>query len=383
MKIAQVLMSGVWGAVTPDAIERGIGGREGAMLNLSKQWAQLGHEVTNFVNVEKGQRFYETMPSTRDYVEGGYHEYIPLNLTRPILGNFPFDWAIAWECPSALDHDQIRENIGTTICEMQVAHFNHGELQAAEKCDYIAALSDWHGEFLLHQGLDIPKDRVITLPNGINTQKYNIKRKTNYKNVENNYPSFVYSSSPDRGLHHLLRAWPLIRKEFRKAELYVCYGLKDWADSVKWSHGKIGEVALDILSMIKQPGVRDLGKIGQSDLAYLQLDASAWLYPFDPIQSTETGCITAIENAAAGNPIITTDGDCMEEEFGEIGTIVDLPVVGDEINRFVEASIEVLRDRELYEDHVERGLEFAKTRDWRLIAKQWLETFAKEPCLVP
>ena len=48
MKIAQVIVSDSWGSVTPAALEKGIGGREGAMIYLSRAWAKSGHEVTNF-----------------------------------------------------------------------------------------------------------------------------------------------------------------------------------------------------------------------------------------------------------------------------------------------------------------------------------------------
>lgn len=185
-------------------------------------------------------------------------------------------------------------------------------------------------------------------------------------------PKFVYSSSPDRGLWKLLQSWPLIRKEFSKAELFVCYGVKNWTEQAKWSHGRVGQMAVEIDRLIEQPGVKDLGQIGQDKLAKLQMKADAWLYPLDSIQSTETGCITAIENAAAGNPIITTDCDCMEEEFGEIGTIINLPF---EADYFVDAVVDVLKDQELIEYQRTIGREFAENRSWGVISEQWLQLF--------
>lgn len=367
LKIANVLMSDSWGEIGPAAFERGIGGREGAMIFLSREWAKMGHEVTSFVPVERGERFSDE----------GYHEYIPLNLTRPMLANFDWDVAIAWECPSAFDDPRVKERIGTKITEMQVAHLSPKEAEAAaNNCDYLAALSEWHADFLLHSGIEFEKENVVAFPNGVDIERYPqelVTKKFSQKIGDN--PKFVYSSSPDRGLWYLLQSWPHIRKRFPNAELLICYGVKGWVEHLKWSHGRIGEMALSIEKLIDQPGVTDLGKIGQDTLANLQLEADAWLYPLDSIQSTETGCITAVENAAAANPIITTDCDCMEDEFGAIGNVVPLPF---DPEYYAEKVAECLLDEDLVEYQREIGRAFAEKRNWSLIANSWIDFFKSQ-----
>lgn len=389
MRIAQILLSNVWGEVGPSALERGIGGREGALLYLSREWAKLGHEVTNFVDVEQGQRFYENWdfiyhhearPTLGNEIPGidtpllnkGFHEYVPLNLSKHMLAHFPWDVAIAWECPSIFEEKQIREQVKLRIAEMQVCHFPPGQMQAAEEyCQYVAALSDWHGDFLRFSGLNKPRHTVVTLPNGVDITKY---PKDEYHKGRDfsSAPLFVYSSSPDRGLWQLLQSWKYIRKDFPSAELLVAYGAKDWVEINKWSHGRAGEMAVEIQKLMRQRGVKDIGKIGQSELAKFQLKATAWLYPLDSINATESGCITAVENAAAGNPIITTNCDCMEEEFGAIGRIVRLPFDPEEYAEIVKT---VLIDEDYYLLLQERGREFAEKRDWRLIAPEWIKLF--------
>lgn len=373
MKIANILISDSWGEVSPEALERGIGGREGAMIYLSKEWASRGHQVTNFVNIERGKTFYGDEPNMY-YKYGGYHEYVPLNLTRPMLANFDWDVAIAWECPSAFDDPRIQERIKLRMCEMQVAHLSPKETSALERnCHYLAVLSNWHGEFMMHSGVDIEPSKVKVFPNGVDINRYDrasvVKK---FKRTINDNPRFVYSSSPDRGLWYLLESWPYIRQEYPNAKLDVCYGLKDWVDKIKWSHGRTGEMAIKLEELIEQPGVTSLGKIGQKRLSELQMEADAWLYPLDSIQATETGCITAVENAAAGNPIITTDCDCMEDEFGRIGTIVPLPF---DRKQYAEEVIGVLQDSDFVSYQREAGRNFAENRDWSLISEQWLQFF--------
>ncbi len=389
MKIANILISDSWGEVTPEALNKGIGGREGAMIYLSREWAKHGNEVTNFVPVEKGKRFWEVPDIEvtgrfkqhepvplfkKDSPDAGYHEYVPLNLTKPMLANFDWDVAIAWECPSVFDDERVKERINMKITEMQVAHLSTKESIALEEnCDYLAVLSNWAGDLLLHSGVDFDEDKVRVFSNGVDISRYpkEIVEDKFYKDIPSN-PTFVYSSSPDRGLWHLLQAWPYIREEFPYAELYVCYGVEKWTEHVKWAHSRVGEMAVELQRLIKQQGVHDLGKIGQDKLAELQLSADAWLYPIDSIQSTETGCITAVENAAAGNPIITTDCDCMEDEFGKIGMIQKLPFTPKE---FAELAIKTLRDKDLMNYMREAGREFAERRDWGLISQQWLQFF--------
>lgn len=383
MKIANILISNVWGEVGPAALERGIGGREGAMIYLSREWAKLGHEVTNFVDTEQGQRFNESSWPFATSIDGrsnltlggrvGFHEYVPLNLCKPMLANFPWDVAIAWECPSVFSDHRILNNIKLKICEMQVCHFGGDEMEAAANfCDYLAVLSDWHGKFLLSGGLDMEEDEIVTLHNGVDINRYP-EDKINKIDLSKPF-KFVYSSSPDRGLLHLLQIWPDLIKDFPGSELTITYGAQDWIDFNKWSHGKAGEMAVELQLLLKQKGVKDIGKIGQKELAELQLEATAWPYPLDAMSATESGCITAIENAAAGNPIITTNCDCMPSEFGGIGRIVELPFNKE---KYYKAVKDVLTDEDYYTNLQIKGRKFAEKRDWSIIAKEWVDLFHK------
>jgi glycosyltransferase involved in cell wall biosynthesis len=222
------------------------------------------------------------------------------------------------------------------------------------------------------------RNNVRTLPNGIQLDRYKTDTYGDWKNKKSKPGKnwkFVYSSSPDRGLWHLLKAWPEIRKLNPKAELRVGYGVKNWTEVVKYSHGKVAEMAVEIEIMMDQEGVKDIGKIGQGKLAALQINADAWLYPFDPIQPTETGCITAIENAASGNPLITTDADCMKSEFEDYGVIVPLPFT---VESYVGAIEEVMTDIDKYQELQQKGYELAKNRNWSDIARDWITMFEEE-----
>ncbi len=328
-------------------------------------------------NIEKSQRFEESSEyNIRGYpvVNEGYHEYVPINLAKPVISNFWHDIVIAWEMPSIFESEEVRRNSGLKLCEMQVCHLHDNEMIAAgEHLDYMCALSEWHKEFLLHSGLEMKEENVLIFPNGIDLKRYKkdeIMQKMTKKVPKN--AKFVYSSSPDRGLWYLLQIWPYLREEFPEATLSVCYGLEKWLNNVKWAHARIGEMAVEIERLIDQPGVENLGKIGQDQLSKLQIEADAWLYPFDPMSPTESGCITAIENAAAGNAMVTTNADCMEGEFGKFAKIIPLPFNAEE---FAEETVRYLKDTDYLEFNRTQARAFAETRDWKGVASQWSQLF--------
>jgi glycosyltransferase involved in cell wall biosynthesis len=373
VKIAQVINADSWGDVTPEALDRGIGGREGALIQLAKQWAKLGHEVTNFVPTKKASRFEEDeLDPIYPY---GFHEYIPLKLARHMLGSFPYDAVVAWECPSIYGDEDVLEKQKVRLTHMQVAHFNQGEQEAAEKYSTgVVALSEWAKDFLVHDGLEHPN--LYVRPNGVDISKYPLMRVEKMAWLEyEKSPSFVYSSSPDRGLWQLLQMWPIIRKQHPGAKLYVGYGVEKYINDVRWAHNRLGQMSVDIEDGMKLPGVVDLGKIGQNQLAQLQMKATAWLYPADTIQATETGCITAIENMAAGNPCIMSDADCLKDEFGRVAIIEPLPF---DPYDYTGDLGDVLTQPLLYAKLAEAGRRFAESRDWSKIAPTWIDLFKEQ-----
>jgi glycosyltransferase involved in cell wall biosynthesis len=386
MKIAQVIQSNSWGEISPEAFERGIGGREGAFVRLAKEWARLGHEVTNFVHTNKAKRFDEHIPSRA--IEGkwyfetnGFHEYIPISLAQPMLASFPYDAVVAWECPSVFGMEEIQEKQPVRLVHMQVAHLSDEEMVAAnEFATGLVALSEWAKNFLVHSGLTQPNLHVR--PNGVNIADYPVNLMKKGKGA----PKFVYSSSPDRGLLHLLKMWPLIRSEHKKAILYVAYGVNSYTEKVKWSHNRQGEMCVEIEELMKQPGVVDVGKIGQKTLADLQMKSTAWLYPADTIQATETGCITAIENMAAGNICLVSDADCLEDEFGHgfvggKGKISEYPPpaivcpLPFDQQAWANGVTRILKNQEEWLVRRLAARTFAETRDWGLIAPTWIDLF--------
>jgi glycosyltransferase involved in cell wall biosynthesis len=254
---------------------------------------------------------------------------------------------------------------------MQVAHLPVEDMVAVEKhATGVVVLSRWAGEFLQHQGLEFGWDRIAIRPNGVDLSRY--PRRDDLGIIRDGPMSFVYSSSPDRGLYHLLRAWPKLRVMCPGARLYVAYGATRWTSVMKWSHARQGEISLSIEEGMQQDGVVDVGILGADDLASLQLNATAWLYPADTIMPTETGCITAVEAGAAGTPMVITDCDCLGSEFGRVAAVMPMPYDEDTYLWHVQ---QVIGDAEAYSNMALQGRALAETRDWREIAASWIPLF--------
>src|SRR3990167_10920217 len=75
----------------------------------------------------------------------------------------------------------------------------------------------------------------------------------------------IYTSSYDRGLEHLLKMWPDIRREIPDAELVVCYGwqlfdigYRDNPERMAWRE--------KINKLMEQNGIAHLGRISHAAL---------------------------------------------------------------------------------------------------------------------
>ena len=111
----------------------------------------------------------------------------------------------------------------------------------------------------------------------------------------------IYTSSYDRGLEHLLKMWPDIKKEVPKAELHIFYGwmlfdqfYKDNPASMAWRG--------NMIKMMEHEGITDHGRVPQTELVEEYKKSGIWAYP---AHFGETNCISAIKAQAYGcEPVV-------------------------------------------------------------------------------
>jgi glycosyltransferase involved in cell wall biosynthesis len=359
LRIVQVLEGASWGELTPDTLNKGLGGRETALLQLGLQWARDGHHVMCFVASRH--------PFRQRFESGGEFETVDIKLAAHYLISTYQDVVIAWEHPTLFSYKNIAQNVKLKIVGMQVAHFLGIDEEAAKDIDAIVVLSDWAKRFLVETEPYLSRIPIHVVPNGVDLTRYPLLKHNKWRRTSGR---FFYSSSPDRGLIHLLRAWFRIKNHIHDAELLVAYGATRYTNEMKWTHYVQGEMALEIERLLRQPGITDIGLVGQKQLADIQMGCSMLAYPCDTMSPTETGCITVTEALAARCPVVTTDCDCLGEEYGSVAQIVPLPYDED---AFLEAMFTILESESHYEAMQNAGREFAEARSWQLTSRAWMD----------
>ncbi len=314
MKIFVTSGYGWWENFLPTDLEKGdsqIGGGETAMIQVSKHLAKLGHDVLVFHDIARPGRY--------DGVD-----YLPRTLLPAMVTLMEHDVYVSWDDPYAF---RWNDRSKVHVLAIQLNDSNIGVFDNA--IDLYMHPSEWHSERFLELYPEMSKDKVRPrTTNGIDPNRY-------IQAVEREPHRVIYSSSPDRGLHHLLRIWPLIRDAVADAELHVFYDTDKWLEmdlavKAQGLNSMTGARADLIRDFLKEPpdGVTFHGGVGQAQLALEQQKSAVLAYPCDPVQPTEGFSMTCLEAVTAGCHLITTDADALKELWADAPdtTIIPLPI---------------------------------------------------------
>lgn len=343
--------TGSWGPIQPGDVDRGgrgLGGRETALIQVSRRLAKAGLDVEVFCNTASpGVDISGAV--WRDFQEA-YR-----------IGLRSYDVAVSFDGPGVWARGGLPA--GVNVIHEQCAHLPVGSL--APLVDAYLVLSNWQGWHLNHFDRAIDTHKMITVYNGIDLARYEGPP------PERNPHRVFYSSSPDRGLHHLLAAWPRVREAVPDAELWIFYEVGRWIPTVEWFMNELGRRAQLIKAYYEAPpeGVRFWGMLDQWTLAEKQRECSLWAYPADLTAGTETFCISGLEAAAAGCALFTTAADCLPEIYGEVAALAALPL---DVEAYAEGMIRILTDESERLRWTPGGI-FARKYTWDYVAARWLE----------
>jgi SAM-dependent methyltransferase len=185
----------------------------------------------------------------------------------------------------------------------------------------------------------------------------------------------VYGSSYDRGVEHLLKMWPDIKKAVPEAELHVFYGWQlfdigyaDNPERMAWKE-KIND-------LMKQDGITHLGRISHEALQKEFENAGVWAYP---THFGEISCITAMKAQAYGAIPCVIDYAALKETV-QYGVKIKGDIYDQETkDLYKNALIGLLNDEEYQENVRKEMIPWARKKfGWSNIAKQWDEEFRKE-----
>ncbi|HYE91572.1 MAG TPA: glycosyltransferase, partial [Terriglobales bacterium] len=269
-----------WGTLLPpDILDRqdagGIAGGETMMLEQCFALAERGDTVHLFSDVfapgtHRGVRFH----TMRDFVAA------VLQWPDP-------DVVLAWKNPEALS------DVPDSAARILVQQCNDLDYTPGWRSfvDAIVAASANHAALFRSFGYD---GVIEVVHNGCHLERYPIEALVA---PQERAPVVGYWSSPDRGLHHLLAAWPFVREKRPDAELRVHYEIQKIFEFTKsafrdtgvvnMSLGRVALVRKAIESARRLPGVTFTGMLPRNELIRSQLETRVFAYPCDPICYTE------------------------------------------------------------------------------------------------
>ena len=184
----------------------------------------------------------------------------------------------------------------------------------------------------------------------------------------------VYGSSYDRGLEHLLKMWPDIKKAVPDASLHIFYGWDlfdlgygDNPERMAWKE--------KINIAMNQPGIVHLGRISHGAVQKEFEMAGVWAYP---THFGEINCITAMKAQAWGSIPCVIDYAALKETV-KFGVKIKGDIYDQETKDLYKNSlIALLKDKKYQEEVRKEMMPWAKEHfAWSNVAKQWTEEFRK------
>ena len=344
-----------WETWGPESLRTGIGGSETAAIRMAAELANFGHDVTIIGQVT---------PCEWEGVKYRDHR-----LSGP--STIECDVWISSRSLQALRTLKPKTRISALWCHDVHLGDDYSGLMRGH--DIVLCLSGWAKKVLSAYYTDVPRDKFIVTRNGIDTRLF-------LREPRKEGCRIIYSSSPDRGLDHLLDYWPKIREMRPDAELHVYYGFSTWEKMALQRKDKPAQLQISFfkerLAQMAEQGISSHGRVGQTELARAWLSSSMWLYPTSFL---ETACISAMEAQAAGALAITTKLAALPETV-KYGVLIDPPNTEDRYEReFLEHVREFIEYPGLSTNMRQNGREWAlRNLSWTQVAQQWEELFTEK-----
>lgn len=341
---------------------RGQTGSEYGVVRVAQEMAKMGHDVTLYT-------FGDMMPEwegikLRDYAERGNREH---------------DWAICWNEAGSLR----AMNAGKKACSLQINTVVgpvHGCEEPHGAADFWFCPSESHRKRLI----DSSPGKWVVAYDGVDPELYVPRRPKVPGRV-------AWTSSPDRGLHWLLAAWPKIRKAVPWATLRIFYTLEVWLNHFR---GKPFEHMVDsyqeqarrvayidrVLPTLKANGVEAVSAVSRRRIVEEVAASECVAYSCDPVIWSEGFSCSLMEACAAWSGPVTTNADAFPEVYGGVVPMVERPL-NDTLDEFAELVVRMLTDARWREEVNERARAHAEKFTWRRMAEtkaRWLSGEAKE-----
>lgn len=209
------------------------------------------------------------------------------------------------------------------------------------------------------------------LPNGCYPEQYGSEPKIAGR--------VAYASSPDRGLHWLMRCWPEIKRRAPHATLRIFYQALDswlvnrcddrWQGTEEWRRAHYVRYALERLKDFGVERASGSGGVSHRQIGIELERAEVMAYPASPMSFTETFSVATLEAAAAGAIPVICGTDALGEVHGKACPTV-APPMSARVAEFTDLVVRGLTDQAFREECVAKGRAHAAAHAWPILAER-------------
>lgn len=333
--------------------ERSLGGAETAVVQMAREMARLDNRVRVFCRCERPGRYegveYHDLREFGEFVGADDCDVFVCSrhfgaLAAPMRSKLNVLWC----------HDVMTPEVAPQLSGLMY------------KIDWIFALSEFHKE-QIRRHLEAPEARVVVTRNGVDLAL--VEAAT--RGVERDPHKLIYTSRPERGLEVLLDIWPRLKRAQPELRLAVAsYAYPEADAQMRQFTGRLAA------KMAALEDVRHLGHLDKAGLYREIASARAMVYPS---VFPEVSCISALEAAGCGTPIVASKYCALKETVQDAKTGLLMP--GDPRSeeyqeRFAQAVLRVVEDDELWRALSESGQAWVRERyQWSQVAAEWQEGF--------
>lgn len=240
----------------------------------------------------------------------------------------------------------------------RIEYFEKFFFENIKKSDEIITGSMFSKKEILER-LNFPEDKIHVIYHGIN---HNLFKR--YNNLDLNFElpnKFIFSVGsiePRKNLMGLLKAYNLLNEQIKEEYKLVLAGFQGWEN----------DEIMDYINKNKKY-IHYLGFISDIELAKVYNLASCFIFP----SFYEGFGIPPLEAMACGTPVICSNTSSLPEVGGE-AVLYCNPFDIDDIKNKIEL---LLKDKDLQNDLIKKGLKRAQLFSWEKSAREHLEIFKK------
>jgi glycosyltransferase involved in cell wall biosynthesis len=266
----------------PDLFKtKGFGGSEEAVVHISKKFAEKGYNVTVYNNCG-------AVEMERDGVK--WRPFWSFNVRDKQ------DVLIIWRHPKLLDYDLNATKVYIDMHDV-VPHMEFTEKRLA-KIEKMFVKTKFHRSLFPN----IPDEKIAVVPNGLNLADFT-------ETPEKDPYLIINTSSPDRSMDILPEIFRRVKEKVPQAKLKWAYGW-DIFDQHYSTNKRMQDWKNSVMEQVEKTGIESLGKIPQSEVAKLYLQANLFVYP---TEFAEIDCISVKKAQAGGAVPIVTDFGALDE----------------------------------------------------------------------